>query len=560
MRLLDALELHIEWLQGGHEDARRLALEELPPGYLLDFELIFRYMLRAAERPDWAQELEYLFDHERTTFLIGPGTRVEIDKFMDEVGFALDSEGEPEARRRRWRRRDYGYDQETLALGLHRLGRLLARPNVMLWQELADPHIDEEAFAIANAALSARRSGASAIEANASDAMNWAAVIYLRAHRDAPDITFHPYLLTATKPLLNERVWTSDVVGPVSRQPSDAIYVDVLLDTFETPTEALDHTVRVSWEAASLKRDLQLSPAYLNPHDHQHDPEFAQAIEQNLVTDELRTQLEGLSSFVTDPIVTRTQRIYDNASLAEASITQQRGEVLPVLTRSPRRLFDLIVEVSGALGARDQAPGMADLWDKVLELAVHQQGTRRTYELLDRTSNGRAPQYLVVDRYEASASQSDQADAEARESPQFVLRWPSALDAEDVLELFSRAFSRHEAGTVAITIGTDAGVEHYQAELPISLKQLMAEIETSARPRGHRETLTQLWWIRMGAPDFDLYADVSPPGVVAEPIIGVFVDRLNAAHLQDLYGRTSARYLFPAWLQRAVEAIAADSG
>jgi hypothetical protein len=557
-RLLDALELHHEMLLVGHEDAMRLLQEGLRPGYLLDFELIFRYMFRAEERPDWAQELQYLFSHEETTFLIGPGTRLEIDKFMEDAGFQIGADGLPEPRkRRRWRERGsvYGLDDSAINFGIYRLNELLGLANVKLWEDISDPNIDDEAFETAKAALDARRRGRAATDANLSDALNWAAVMYLRQNVSSSDVTFHPYLLTATKPLLNEKDWSREVVGPVSRRPSDAIYIEVLIQEFPDPAEAVDHTIQVAFEAATLERDLRRTPAYRNPKAHQKDPEFERAIEQNLVTDELRAQLQALSDFVKDRVITQTQRIYDNASLTTVSVTQQRGQMLPSLTRSPSKLFDLIVEVSAALNAQRAGSGLADLWDRALELTVQQHVERTTYELLDRGAGRRPLQYLVVERYTSMVNAETEDSKDDPEEPQYVLRWPSSLDAEEVLELFCRAFARHDATTVELTVGTDAGITDYGAELPIALKDLMGAIAEDECLQRDPEIAPKLRWIRMCSPDFDLYADVSPPDIAAEPVIGVFVERLNPEHLQDLYARTSARYLFPAWLERAIEAI-----
>jgi hypothetical protein len=566
-QLLDALELHREMLQAGHVDAMCLAQERLRPGYLLDFELIFRHMFMAEERPDWAQELQYLFEHEETTFLVGPGTKVEIDKFIKSVGFSLAADSSPEPRWRLLRRErggEQGLDEATIKLGVYRLGELLARPNVELWEDLEEPDIDEEAFNIAKAALDAHRSGHG--PQNVADAMNWAAVIYLRRNGKAMGLDYSPYLLTATKPLLNEKAWSSEVVGPVSRCPSDAIYIEVLLETFEQPSEAVDHTIRVAFDAATLERDLRLTPAYLKPEEHQEDPEFVRAIEEDLVTDELREQLARLTNFITDPVITSTQRIYDNASLATASVTQQRGQVLPALTRSPRKLFDLIVEVNAALHAKDHGSGLADLWDRALELKVDRRDSgRATYELLDRAPNRRALQYLVLEFYppEASDPELDESESSGQDGPvgvaQFVLRWPSALDAEDVLELFARSFARHEQDTVELTVGTDAGVERFGVELPVTLREVMETI--GEEPSLIKDDgVAQLRWLRMRCVDFDLYADVSPPGVASEPVIGVFVEQLNPDHLRDLYERSCARYVFSAWLARALEAITRDAG
>lgn len=403
-RMLQTLDLHRKMLQVGHEDARRLAHKGLRPGYLLDFELIFRYMFRAEQRPDLVQELQYLFDRYDTKFLIGPGTQFEITQFMHSAGFLIHADGTvedliPSGGRDR---SAYGLDEDTVKVGVFRLSHLLESPNISHYSELMpEPVVDQGTFETAKAALDTRRRGPIAVNANRSDALNLAAVVYLRLHADELGAGFHPYLLTATRPLLDEGSWSADVAAPVSRRPSDAIYTEVLLEIFQDPAEAASHTVEVAYRAAVLDRDLRQTPAYLSPQDFEREPEWERVVDEGLVTDELRAQLEGLANFVTDPVVTETQRIYDNVRLAAASAVQQRGAVLQAISESPRKLFDLIIEVSAALSADRSQTGLAGLWRTVLDLKTQKHTNRITYELIDRGPHRRRPQYLVVEHYPA---------------------------------------------------------------------------------------------------------------------------------------------------------------
>jgi hypothetical protein len=280
--LLSAIDLHRSMLQVGHEDARRLTLEGLRPAYLLDFDLIARYAFRADGRPDWVSELQYLLCREQTTLLIGPGTELEIDKFIYTIGFLKDNEGNlvdrfPEGRSTR---RVFGWESEILEAGLERLSRLLKLPNVLRYDDLLDkPDVDQEALETVKAALDIRRKDKE--DANWSDALNCAAVVYLRNHATEIDQEFHPYLLTATRPLLDEAAWSES--PPVSRRPSDAIYTEVLLDTFDDPSKAAAHTVEMAFKASSLERELRMMPAYLSPADFEQDPELERAVENDCV-------------------------------------------------------------------------------------------------------------------------------------------------------------------------------------------------------------------------------------------------------------------------------------
>jgi hypothetical protein len=552
-RLLRALDQHRSMLQVGHEDARRFALDERRPAYLLDFELIHRYAFRLDGRPDWVSELQYLLCRDQTTLLIGPGTEIEIEKFIHSIGFVWGSDGQLEdripggGRDRKMREAR----EDALTSGMQRLSRLLDLPNVVKYSELMEvEHVDQEAFEGAKAALDVRRKDRS--EANWSDALNWAAVVHLRIHEPDLDVDFHPYLLTATRSLLDEVAWSRQIAAPVSRRPSDAVYTEVLLDSFPDPGEAAVHTVEMAWKASGLERDLRSMPAYLHPDDYRDDPEFQGALEEDRVSDGLGRQLQELADFVRDPVVTEAQRIYDNARLATVSADQQLGSIA-LARESPQKLFDLIVEVSAALRARGGERDLGDLWDTVLRLDTEADpGTGHVSFSLVDNSRSRARLYLGAEFYSAEAQGGELEE-------QFVFRWPTNLDAEAVMDAFSRAFSRHEESEVHLVVGTDHAIKHFGAELPISLADVVDAVRRVEEQSDRETRLGQVRWVRMGGDDFDLYADVSNSDVAQEPVVGVFVKDVNATHISDLYQRTSARYLLPAWLRRALETIKTKS-
>ena len=87
--LLRALELHREMLQVGHEDARRFNLDNRRPGYLLDFDLIYQYAFEGEDQPELVSELRFLLEGSDARFLIGPGTQLEIEKFLYSAGFVI---------------------------------------------------------------------------------------------------------------------------------------------------------------------------------------------------------------------------------------------------------------------------------------------------------------------------------------------------------------------------------------------------------------------------------------------------------------------------------------
>jgi hypothetical protein len=556
--LLRTLEIHRDLLQVGHEDARRLAHQGLRPAYLLDFELIFRFVFKPEDRPEWTGEFQYLLEHERTHFLIGPGTRLEIEQFMYSAGYVIDADGAPQELAPGIGSQEvYGLDAETVEVGVYRLCRLLNEPNVRSYDDLVD-HGDfdaesKQAYDTSKAALDMRRRGRIGANANRSDALNWAAVLYLRRHAEELQTGLHPYLLTATKPLLDERTWSADISYPVSRRPSGAIYTETLLDLFDDPIEAANHTLEMAFNAAALDRDLRLTPAYIYPDDYRDEPRWEKVVEDNLATDKLKRQLDALAEFVSDPVINDTQRIYDNARLAAASSVAQRGPVLRAIDESPRKLFDLIVELSAALGAGG-GRAVADLWQTVLELTPVELPQRVSYQLTERGAGSRRTRYLVADHYTPS-THDHSGDAAA--PGHYVLRWDSSLDADAVFSSFSRAFERHGVSEVELAVGTDDDIQEFGAEIPIALDDLIGFFHSPDPDSDGSREPPPIRWIRMSADPFDLYADIPSDDFARAPIVGVFVDDINASHLEDLYLRTCARYVLPVWLRSALNAIAA---
>jgi hypothetical protein len=547
--LLRALELHHELLQAGHEDARNLLLRGLRPAYILDFELIYKYAFRAEERPDWASELQYLLDRQNIAFFIGPGTDIEIQKFIYSIGFIIDGEGNPiDLESDREDRGADDLDLETIRAGMARLARLLDYGNVTVLEHRMLDAEDEEAFAMAKLAMDLRRSKPDRATANWADASNWTAVLHLRRQDDSSYPDCYPYLLTATAPLLEEGIWSTASNAPVSRRPSDAIYTEILLETFPDPEEAMGHTMEMVFQAAALAKELKMSPAYLCPDDFRDDSELERALEDNLVGDELQQRLAGIAEFVNDPVVKEAQRIYDNARLVSANVARRRG-VAPELLggESPRKLFDLIVEVSAALNAGNGRTTLGDLWRTALDLTVARCEDRVSYELVERNAVRTPMNYLAAEHYPAVVGKQDCDE----DGEQCVLRWPSALDGGAVVDAFSRAYGRHGVTFVKLVVGTERGIEKLQASLPITLDEIIEAVGAG----GAEVSSSPVWWLRMGSPEFDLYADLSSSDLKREPLVGVFAAAVDPEHIEDLYFRTSSRYLLPAWLRRVLESI-----
>jgi hypothetical protein len=515
---------------------------------LIDFDLLYRYIFREDDNPEWEQQLHYLFSRTDTCFIIGPGTAFEINRFLYTSGYYVDSQGSLHG----WSSRPRGIRgrqvDDDFKVAVFQLGRLLDRKNFIPYDELVTPpRVDVEAFATARAALDIRR-GSAKSAANQSDALNWAAVIHLRRTQPPEDFKSYPYLLTGTNPLLDEKFWSPDIDTPVSRDLEETIYTEVVLATSSSAEEAARYADDMSFEAVKLARSLRSSPAYLSPTDYQVEPDWDEAIDQGRLSERLENQLSEFQRFVSDRIVKETQRIYDNAQLASVSSVQQRGAILASFEESPRKLFDLIVDINRAVTHRTEASGgLGDLWDTVLEIDPYHYPEYHEFRLVSKGSRNGVDAYLIADCYEGQRGSTERL---------YVWRWPSAADADHLISTFSYVFMSRRVKRVELYVGLRGGtVCEFSASVPTSLAEIVAAVRQKASlPRGAsgRELGGgDISWLRMDSASFDLYADlVRDPS--ADPLIGVFGEALPAELIVDMYVRTSARYLFPAWLSQAV--------
>jgi hypothetical protein len=569
--MLRTIRDHNDLLDSAYHDAHRLHLSAQRPGYVVDFELLFRYILPEPDHPEWEQELAYLFNHSETTFVVGPGTSAEIERFLTSRGLSLDSGGNirvEDARKAAHSDDDFHRTQ----LAVFRLSELLKLPNLRMYASLVvDGEVDQPAFAVLLAALDKRRRRASKA-ANVADALNWAAVVRLRREIGPLGLAFYPYLLTATRPLLDARQWTDDD-APISRDPTQAIYTEILFEQFDDPRAAMNHTVQMSYKASELERALKVSPGQLDPETHSGEPQWEDVLAGGRVTEEFRTQLRALAEFVGDSVIRETQRIYDIAHLVATRYVQQQGETPDADDEAPGRLFDLILSINAALSAKAPgSAGLAALWSTILEVRPVAEAPVATEQLVER---GGSYEYLTVERHHAT--DRDNADL-------LVFSWPSLLDASKVLETFSRAYLRHGVSTVTIVVGIPRRILRFEADLPVELAELMTAIRAAhaedvdatdggilarawpgraaqTRAAALLETVThsgpvmaELSWLRMSAAPFDLFADVVTRQP-RDPLVGLFVRDPDVEHVVDLYTQTAGRYLFRSWLEAAVRAI-----
>jgi hypothetical protein len=531
--LLRTIRAQSDYLNSALDNAERFMRFGQRPAYIVDYDLLHRYMFEFDENPDWEQELFYLFSDESTQFIIGPGTQEELARSTDKRYISR-------------------HEAPAFEFGLTRLTELLTASNFVLFADVSDSidaeELTQEYDVIKKELDRSRREASDA--ANRADALNCAAVICLRRSATSPT-AHYPSLLTGTNVLLDELFLTSNLRAGIARSPDEAIYVQVLFRLFPDAGEALRHAQDMRVALAEIEAELCKSPAFRNPALTAQQLDWEQTLERERVGRRLRRQVEVLTKFVEDPVVFESQRIYENAHLAVASLVQQRGEFEVTVDESPRRLLDLIADVHAVIKESDRAKsrGLAGLWKTVLEITPTPCEGFTTYEVSDRGPRRviRTP-YLVIEHHPA---------VKGRTHEHFVIRWASSRDAHRIVDALSDAFITYEVPEVELVVATLSEVWDWTGVVPITLDELReAAAEASRACREHPSDRSEVVWVRMNAKRFDLYADITVRDT-RDPLIGVFGHKLEGGCVANLYDKTAARYVFTVWLSEALHSVLA---
>jgi hypothetical protein len=543
--LVRALRRHQVLLDGAHWDARRLLVSGRRPAYVLSAGTLFSYMFPSSEHPEWQLELSFLFERSATQFYIGPGALTELDGLLHAANSQLTSAQGTEVTGPGVIPATYihGLSEDRLRVGIARVARLVRSSNCRLYSQLVDPpSVDEKTYDVARAILD-RTASRLTEGSKLSDALDWAAVVYLRRRLAEVLPDAYPYLLlTEVSPLHEALVGREE--EPVARRADEAIYSEVLLDLCPDPAEAQRHTVEISFQAAIAERELRSAPAYGERVALVEEAAPDARGQSSLPDDGPPRLFAEVAEFVRDPVVRETQRIYDNlAALAAGDLPRDNSQVeaLP-----PGMVFDLVAALDAEL-RHGRSRGLEGIWTSVLEVRSYRRGSRTIYEVCDRGSDATAIPYLVIEAYSATAA--DQRD-------QFVARWPSSLDAATILAAFSSAFERHGVAAIGLAIGTYDKITQWQTETPVTLADVSAFLEKDRRgdPRGDMSG-GDMRWISISAPPFTLYADITPLGLASNPVISVSSHALDASWIASLYRSTSGRYLVPTWLADVLDVI-----
>ena len=276
-------------------------------------------------------------------------------------------------------------------------------------------------------------------------------------------------------------------------------------------------------------------------------------LEQGRIGAPLPEQLSVMRDFVNDEIIYEVQRVYDHADLMAENIAQQRDRSTTTHSHeSPRRLFDLIASLNAAMtaDAPDDKRSLASLWRTVLRLDVDERDHYTVYELRDKGGRAGKPPYFSIESHLGEDSER-----------LFVMRWSGGLDAASVLAAIGASFKRHEETRLELVVGTSTEVLAFDVELPVELEEIVHAVGDADQVRGSHGNVsgeddrTRFRWVRFNGKAFDIYADVAAE-LPHDPVVGVFAPALHAEHVTDLYQRSSARYLFGAWLNPALSHIA----
>ncbi|WP_157441407.1 hypothetical protein [Actinoplanes awajinensis] len=564
--LLHTMRLHRSLLEAAHQDAKRLATDGVHPCYLIDYQLLHRFIYDQGRTPESLVEFWYLLEQQDITLIVGHGTFIEVlhrvqrstkihlprvagiesyEHFVNRLG-VLSSFYDFHELLDTLIRKDRHH-----ARAIKRLADVLQRKNIeYIWDlgaSAGETLLDQNTYVNALDVLSSIRPSRKSVYPNAADAMNIADVAGLRSMSERGAYPGYCFMLTDTRPLLDERNWARDphmdrtgYASAVSRTPVAAIYSHLVLPSDGAAAgQVADNTVRLMYDAAKIEKELRSSAGYRGPISMGND-RWEDIAAEGRVTPELIQQLGLLSRFVGDPVIAETQRMYDNSRRAMAIWSAQYGDRQAV--ESPLRLFDVILSLSRVLGQQDRPlSDLASFWQSVIERSADHAGDWWTLTYQRRGEGPDGVPYLEVERHRDFA----------------IVRWPSSASLENVLAAFAAIFARHGIKHVVLLLGMECDVIKFDAELPVTPEEFQAGIR-EAEDGFARDGLGKPLWLRMNAEPFDLYADLFPSQPGLDPVLGICGTGLDFLHIRELYQATAQRFLFDSWFDAVLADAARD--
>ncbi|HEX8094237.1 hypothetical protein [Jatrophihabitans sp.] len=542
--LLRAVDLHQGLIESSHHDARRELRYHKTPAYLVDFQLVWRYIYdESGIDIDRVLELDYLFGHGDIPILIGLGTHLEIrSNLRRRTGIDTTSSDfrastslteylSALSNSRRQNADAFLRRAPRESRALERLHDLLRRPNVRRVEEVAELRVDydQQTFDIAQRYLNATRP--TLTDNNLADAINLGQVVALRLS----DYPYYPFLLTDADLILDDGRFAGDVFDSarahrigISRTPLTAIYSRVASSVYGDPRDAITRTNWLALAAERCRFDLRECRGYLEEVVDASEDEWRSRVANEGLGGKLLEELGDILRFVEDPLITETQRLYDSLRMKAVNMGSHRGA--SPSADSPRRVFDLILGISRSLEAgRRGATTFDEMWSSAIKVAVK----RFKHFVLLSFVDAAGAEYLYVERHESH----------------FVLRWPTAVRSDRLLATLSDAFARSFAVSGDHDVIMQAGVQddilEFATKFPVTVDELIDACGVMPS------------WVRFNSKPFDLYADIlSQSGVT--PLVGILTDSPDWRLIAELYTNTSARFIFQAWLNSALAFCRAD--
>ncbi|MGH8544842.1 MAG: hypothetical protein ACREX3_14690 [Gammaproteobacteria bacterium] len=520
---------------------------DLRPAYLVDFQLVYRFIYLSEDNPEWLAELEYLFEQKDLLFIIGPGTLIEVTNHLTMIQHSVrDTVGigdkVPSLSSLRTLLRTVSAAIEDVIeqhpselFAIERLHGFLRRDNVVHYADLPAHNLepDAEAYRIASAAMKKYRPDPRKMAPNLADALNFAATVTLRRAAGERDFDMFPYLLTATTSLLNERKWSHDpgekwgVQSPISRPPRSALISHAVMTSFSSLDDGVRHCEDMRLEASVVRRRLKALTAYGDQSTGFSDDEWEEAIDDSRLDEQSEEAISLVAGFFKDPVIGAAQRIVDDIDLVVANFRRQQEEFLSAISTS-RRLVSLVLRVARTLDDTRRRAGasVSQMWRLAIRAEQVEAVSFHGIEFFDRESD----ESLLMAHCASSDGRS------------LTYSWPTFIDLGFALQILNDAAQHHAMDKGAMYFGTPSGAWEAPVAFPISYDEVLEEVGDDG----------PIQWIRVDTDSFTAYSDIVRQ-IGDHATLSLRISAIDVDYIAELYAATSGQFVFPSWARRILE-------
>ena len=531
---------------------RRLNEDGVVPVYLVDYQELFVYM-----NENWQSEtllaLEYLFSRDHITFVIGPGTILEILQGLSgRLRFDFASyRGDPALIYDQILRNELpeaGDDPDWRAVlsaldnimargkELLRLSRLLNQRNFQYYKEIANlletELIDNEVCTEVAGILDQHRRGSD--RQNFADALNFATVAGMRnAAKLRGQFPRFPYLLSHTNALTAAEVSSYDTFADdmglpslVSRSPEEALYSDIVLAAEPDSNrliELIDPLQSEINEARNYTRRLRVTD--------QHQAHSLTSISRSpgrdnermkIIGPQFRGIIEKLKQLIgDDPFAPSVTEVINQMQIALANRLQLDGQEAEEFT--PKRLAELIEALWVSLFVKGSAQdAVAAVWNHLVvpdqPLAIPELDAT-VYTWRGAKTNR---ELLRIERYKDYAA----------------ITWQVGASLSKVVSRLNIAMENHNIDDATLLLGTSEGILEAKVKGSMTTSELVEATDGDLR------------WIRCETDAFTIYCELQlNVGVIAEA--GVISKTLDPSHMIDFIVDTTSGFFIAEWLYEA---------